>query len=51
MGRHAESNDVVLPAIDLKVGRVVAVMAVENEEAINPNCPRFGVLVKVLNPF
>jgi len=25
-------------------------MAVEDEEAINPSCSRFGVLVKVLNP-
>lgn len=29
----------------------MAVMAVEDEEAINPGCSSSGVLVEVLNPF
>lgn len=49
MGRHAEGDDVVL-AVELEVRRVVAAMAVEDEEAINPSCSSFGVLVEVLNP-
>ena len=49
--RHAERNDVVLLAVELEVGRVVAVVAVEDEEAINPGCSSFGMLVEVLNPF
>ena len=51
MLRHAERNDVVLLAVELEVGRVVAVVAVEDEEAMNPSCSSFGVLVEVLNLF
>ena len=51
MGRHAERDNVVLLAVELEVGRVVAVMAVEDKEAMNPNCSSFGMLVEVLNPF
>jgi hypothetical protein len=49
--RHAERNDVVLLAVELEVGRVVAVVAVEDEEAINPSCSSFSMLVEVLNVF
>ena len=51
MGRHAEGDDVVLLAVELEVSRVVAAMAVEDKEAMNPNCSSFGILVEVLNPF
>ncbi len=51
MGRHIEGNDVVLLVVELKVGRVVAVVAVEDKEATNPSCSSFGILVEVLNPF
>ena len=51
MRRHAEGNDIVLLAVDLEVGRVVAVVAVEDEEAMNSGCSSFGMLVEVLNPF
>ena len=49
--RHAERDDVILFAVELEVGRVVAVVAVEDEEAINPGYSSFGMLVEVLNPF
>ena len=51
VGRHAERDDVVLLAVELKVSRVVAVVAVEDKEAINPDCSSFGILVEMLNPF
>jgi hypothetical protein len=51
VGRHAERDDVVLLAVELKVSRVVAVVAVEDKEAMNPDCSSFGMLVEVLNPF
>lgn len=51
VGRHAERNDVVLLAVELEVGRVVAVVAIEYKEAINPDFSSFGMLIKVLNPF
>ena len=51
MGRHAAGNDVVLPAIEFEIGQVIAVMAIEDKEAINPSCSSFGVFVEVLNPF
>ncbi|KAK3686091.1 hypothetical protein B0T22DRAFT_241101 [Podospora appendiculata] len=47
VGRHAEHDD----AVELEVGRVVAVVAVEDEEAINPGYSSFGMPVEVLNPF
>jgi hypothetical protein len=50
VGRHAEGNDVVLLAVELEGGRVVAAMAVEDEEAINPSCSSFGMLVEVFDP-
>ena len=51
MKRHIERDDVILFAIELEVGRVVAVIAVEDEEAINPSYSSFSMLVEVLNPF
>jgi hypothetical protein len=51
MGRHIKGDDVVVFAIELEVGRIVAIVAVEDKEAINPNCSSFGILVEILNPF
>ena len=51
MRRHTESNDLVLLVVDLEVGRVVAVVAVEDKKAVNPGCSSFSMLVEVLNPF
>ena len=51
MGRHTESNNVILLAIKLKVGRVVAFMAVKDKQPICSSCTTFSMLVKVLNPF
>ena len=51
MGRYTERNDVILLAVELEIGRVVAIVAVEDKEAINPGCSSFGMLVEVLNPF
>jgi hypothetical protein len=51
VGRHAERDDVVLLAVELKVSRVVAIVAVEDKEAINPDCSSVGMLVEMLNPF
>jgi hypothetical protein len=51
VGRYIESNNVILLAVDLEVGRVVAVMAIEDKEAINPGCSSSSMLIKMLNPF
>jgi len=51
VGRHVERDNVVLLAVELEVGRVVAAMAVEDKEAMNPDCSSFGMLVEVLNLF
>jgi hypothetical protein len=51
VGRYIERDNVVLLIVELKVGRVVAIVAVEDEEAMNPDCSSFGMRVKVLNPF
>jgi hypothetical protein len=51
VGRYTEGNNVVLLTVELEVGRVVAIVAVEDQEAMNPSCSSFGILVEVLNPF
>jgi hypothetical protein len=47
MGRHAECNNVVGLAEILKVDRVMAVMAVEDEQSMYPSCTALGRLVKM----
>lgn len=44
-------DDVIFLVVELEVSRVVAVMAVEDMEAMNPDCSSFGMLIEVLNPF
>jgi hypothetical protein len=51
VGRYTESNNVILLTVDLEVGRVVAVMAIEDKEAINPGCSSSSILIEVLNLF
>ncbi len=51
MRRHVECNYVILLIIELEVGRVVAVVAVEDKEAMNANYSTFNMFIKVLNPF
>ena len=36
VGRYIEYNNIVLLIVELKVGRVVAIVAVKDEEAMNP---------------
>ena len=49
--RHTERDNVILFAIELEVGRVVAIVAVKDEEAINPGYSSFSILIEVLNLF
>jgi hypothetical protein len=51
VGRYTESYNVILLVVDLEVGRVVAVIAVEDKEAINPGYSSSSMLIEVLNPF
>jgi hypothetical protein len=48
--RHAESDNLCLCAVLLELDRVVALMAVKNEQTIGPNSALFCMLVKVLQP-
>ncbi len=51
MGRYAEGDNVVILVVELEVGRVVAVIAIEDKEATNPSYSSFSILVEVLNLF
>ena len=50
MRRHTERDDVVLLAIELEFGRVVALVAVEDQQLIFAFCPRCYIEVEVLDP-
>ena len=50
MRRHTECNDVILLAMELEFGRVVALVAVEDQQPIFALCPRRGMAVEVLDP-
>lgn len=50
MRRHKKRNDVILLAVDLEVGRVMAVVTVENQKVITAYRSRLCMLVKVLDP-
>ena len=50
MRRHTESYDVLILAVLLKMRRVVALMSVNDEQAVCANAIVLGVLVKMLNP-
>ncbi len=49
MQGHIERNDVVLLAIELEFGRVVALVAVEDQQPIYAFCPRRYIAVEVLD--
>ncbi len=49
--RYIERNDVILFVVELEVSRVVAIVAVEDKEAINPGYSSFSILIEVLNLF
>ena len=49
--RYIERDNVILFIVELEVGRVVAVIAVEDKEAINPGYSSFSMLIEVLNLF
>ena len=49
MRRYVEYNDIVLLAIELEFGRVVALVAIEDQQPIFAFCPRRRIAVEVLN--
>jgi len=51
MRRHVERDDVVLLAIALEFSRVVAFVAVEDQQPVFALCPGRRMVVEVLNPF
>ena len=48
--RHVECNDIVLLAIELEFGRVVALVAIEDQQPIFAFCTRCYIEVEVLDP-
>jgi hypothetical protein len=48
--RHAESNNLVFLAVLLEVERVVALMAVNDKQAVATNSPPLYMCIKVLQP-
>ena len=50
MRRHVERDDVVLLAVELEFSRVVALVAVEDQQPVFAFCTRCCIDVEVLNP-
>ena len=50
MRGHAECDDVVLLAMELEFGRVVALVAVEDQQPVFAFCTRCCIDVEVLDP-
>ena len=50
MRRYAERNNIVLLAIELEFGRVVALVAVEDQQLIFAFRTRYRMEVEVLDP-
>ena len=48
--RYIERDDVVLLAIELEFGRVVAFVAVEDQQPVFALCPGCCIVVEVLDP-
>jgi hypothetical protein len=48
VGRHAESNNLVLLTVLLEIEQVVALMAVNNKQLISAYNSPFYMLIKVL---
>jgi hypothetical protein len=47
--RHADSDDLVILAVLLEIKRVVALMAVDNEQSVATNHPSLFMPIKVLD--
>ena len=50
MQRYAERDDVVLLAMELEFSRVMALMAIENQQPVFALCTRCCIEVEVLDP-
>ena len=50
MGRHTESDNLILLVVLLEIKRVVALMAVDNKQAMLPNSTPLRMFVKMLQP-
>jgi hypothetical protein len=50
MRRHTERNDVILLAIELEFGGVVALVAIEDQQPVLALCPGRRMVVEVLDP-
>jgi hypothetical protein len=50
MRRHAERDDAVLLAVELEFGRVVAFVAVKDQQLVFAFCLGCYVVVEVLDP-
>lgn len=50
MRRYIERLDIVLPAVEFEFGRVVAFVAVEDQQPIFALCPGRCIAVEVLDP-
>jgi hypothetical protein len=46
--RHAETDDLVLYTVLVKLRRSMAAMAVNDEQAVDPSCMRHSIFIKVL---
>jgi hypothetical protein len=50
MRRHAKRDDVILLVVELEFGRVVAFVAVEDQQPLFALCTRYCIEVEVLDP-
>ncbi len=51
MKKYIERDNVILFIVKLKVSRVVAIIAIKDEEAINFSYSSFSIFIEVLNLF
>ena len=50
MCRHTETNNLVLCTVLVKLRRSMAVVAVDDKQAVDPSCTRRSMFIKVLQP-
>ena len=50
MRRHVECDDVVLPVVELEFSRVVAFVAIEDQQPVYALSPSRYIVVEVFNP-
>jgi hypothetical protein len=48
--RHVERNNIVLPVVELEFGRVVALVAVEDQQPVFALVPGCRIIIEVLDP-